>query len=370
MDTPTLPALVMDNGSGNCRAGFAGTDVPQIVFPSVVSSPRLLSGGDRAGHGHSYVGSEAQQQRDILALRYPIERGIITHWEGLEQIWWHSYTLLGVVPGEHPVLLTERPLNISWNRERTAQILFETFHSPSLALAQQSVLALLASGLTTGLVMDSGDTLTIPVPVSEGWSLPQGILWVLFSGHDLTNYLAKMLSEKGGTPVADPVIMQDIKEKLCYVAWDVEQEKSRPVTSSSSYTLPDGQVLTLGRERFLCPETLFNPILMDYESSGVHEIIFHAIMKCDPAIRGTLFSHTVLCGGNTLFPGTMGRLQKEMAELVPHTADVQILALPERQLSAWCGGSALASLSSFGKRCISRQEYEKTGPAIVHQKTY
>ena len=249
------------------------------------------------------------------------------------------------------------------------QIMFETFNVPYFYVGSQAVLSLYASGWTTGLVVNCGDGVAHIVPIYEGYSLPHAIMRMDICGRDLTNYMTELITSAYSSRARE--IARDIKEKLCYVAYDFDDELKICNESSAKevdYTLPDGNIITIKGEQFRCPEALFQPIKYGSELPGIHGITFQSILRCNDSIRRDLYDNIIVSGGSTMFKGITERLYKEVVALAPSRMKVKVSAPAERRFSAWTGGSILASLSSFQSMRITKDEYNENGPVIVHRK--
>ncbi|KAF8461894.1 actin family [Kalaharituber pfeilii] len=373
LDSLLNQPVVIDNGSGTIKAGFAGEDIPKTHFSSFVGRPKHLRVLAGSIEGDTFIGPRAQELRGLLKIKYPLEHGIVTDWEDMERIWQYIYTEeLKTLSEEHPVLLTEAPLNPRSNREQAAQIFFETFNVPALFTSIQAVLSLYASGRTTGIVLDSGDGVTHAVPVYEGFAMPSAIRRIDVAGRDVTEYLQMLLRKSGAVfhTSAEKEVVRLMKEKTAYIALDPKKEEkdwASRTDKTEEYKLPDGNMLKLGPERFRAPEILFDPEIIGLEYSGIHQIVVDAINRTDLDLRKSLFANIVLSGGSTLTKGFGDRLLTEVKRLAVKDMKIKIFAPPERKYSTWIGGSILAGLGTFRKMWVSIDDWHEN-PEIIHTK--
>jgi len=350
------------------KAGFAGEENVKCTVPSYVGRPKHARAMASASEAQLFVGAKAAELRGVLSLKYPMTHGIVRHWDDMEAIWRHVYSEMNVITEEHPVLLTEAPLNPRRNREKAAEVFFETFGAPALFISPQAVLSLYATGLTTGVVLDSGDGVTHAMPVYEGFSLEHAVMRSDIAGRDVTDQLALLLRRAGHIfhTSADREAVRQIKETECYLAMNPAKEEC----AERQYKLPDGTSVALGAERFRAPEILFNPSMVGLEYPGVPELLANSIKCADMDLRQTLFQSIVLSGGSTMFENFGARLMSEVRKLAPKDSKIRISAPPERKLTTFIGGSILASLATFKKMWVSKEEFEDEGLSILHRKAF
>ena len=361
------PHIIIDNGTGYCKAGLSGEDGPRAVFPSCVGYPKYYSGMVGGDKKEYFVGADAEAKRKVLKLNHPIDRGIVNNRDDMEKIWGHIFTNeLKVAPEEHNVMLTEAIMNPKENKEKMAQIMFETFNVPGLYIALQPSLVLYASGEFTGIVLELGEGVSQFCPIYAGYSLYYAIERIDFGGKDLSDFMAKILVDTGKrfTTVGEKMIAKTIKEKTCYVALDFQDEIK--YVEPFDYELPDGTHLIIKDQRIRCPEILFQ------SENNIAQKCYDSIQKCDFDVRKDFYNCIVLSGGSSMFNGLPERLTKEIKCLAPESMkeEVKVIASPERKFFTWIGGSILSTISTFESMWVTKTEYEESGAAIVHKKFF
>ncbi|RMZ75532.1 hypothetical protein DV738_g5434, partial [Chaetothyriales sp. CBS 135597] len=374
--------IVLDGGTGFLKVGYAGQNFPEHQFPSIVGRPILRTEEQAAGDivvKDIMCGDEAAAARSQLQISYPMENGIVKKWEDMIHLWDFTFNeKLRIDPTGRKILLTEPPMNPLRNREQMAEVMFERYNFGGVYVAIQAVLSLYAQGLSSGVVVDSGDGVTHIVPVYESTVLNHLTRRLDVAGRDVTRNLIALLLRRGYAlnRTADFETVRQIKEKLCYVSYDLalDQQLSEDTTVLvESYTLPDGRVIRVGSERFEAPECLFQPHLVDVEQPGIAEFLFNTIQAADVDIRSSLYKAIVLSGGSSMYPGLPSRLEKELKQLWltrvlggnPERLSkfkVRIEDPPRRRHMVFLGGAVLANIMADKDNLwISKEEWQEQG---------
>lgn len=314
----------------------------------------------------------------MLQITYPLDNGIIRNWEDIMYVWDYAFNeKLKINPRECKILLTEAPMNPQQNREKMVEAMFEKYQFEGVYVAIQAVLTLYAQGLLTGVVVDSGDGVTHAIPVYEGFSLPS-IKRLDVAGRDVTRYLIQLLLLSGYSfnRTSDFDTVRQMKEKLCYVAYDVKKEEelyNESTVMDETFKLPDGRSVKVGRERFRAPEVLFQPSLLGMDTKGMADVLFDSIFGAQVELRRSLFGHIVLSGGSTMYPGLPSRLERELKDLTLQKmlkGDTSKLANikcriedpPRRKHMVFLGGAVLAEIMKDRPEFwMNRKDYEELG---------
>mmetsp|Transcript_15820 Transcript_15820/g.25307 ORF Transcript_15820/g.25307 Transcript_15820/m.25307 type:complete len:401 (+) Transcript_15820:71-1273(+) len=380
--------IVCDNGTGYVKLGYAGSYFPAHTFPSMVGTPTIKFSEEYTDVElkRIMVGDECAKYRHMLEVKYPVSAGKILYWKGdysIEHIWDYAFNeKMKIDASEHRILLTEAPMNPKQNRVKMLECMLEKYQFKGASVSMQAMLVLYAQGLLTGVVLDSGDGVSHCVPVWEGLLVPRWIKRLDVAGRNVTERLIKLLQARGHNfhRSADMDTVRQIKEKHCYVGYDLEIEKKLGLdttTLTRKYTLPDGRSITLGSERYQAPEVLFQPHLGDEkyaEQKGIHQMVYDMIMESDIDLRRDFFKHIVLSGGSTMYPGLPTRLEKEIRALyLKNTLKGNKQALgkwkmkvedpPRRRHMVFIGGAVLAQIMKDDEKFwISKEEWAELGP--------
>ncbi|EPF0315287.1 hypothetical protein ACSN7O_002618 [Enterobacter chuandaensis] len=356
-------AVIIDIGSGVTKAGLSESNTPSLIMPTAIGRPRYPGMRDQAVTVGNNINRETQ------TLTWPVVKGAITSREDFKHIL--SYLLhdeFGSFAGPLPVFLAVSPLTSTDDVEYLTRLLFVDFNVPACFLANQAYLSFSLTGKNKGTVVDMGyDSITL-TPVEEGIKRESSQLNI--GGRDLTDYMMKILTERGYsfTTAKERETVDDIKASTAYVAQDFEQDMATAASSGSlekTYELPDGEVITVGNERFRCPEALFQPAYLGMGLGGIHTFIADNIFASKGIVGGEIY----LCGGSGQFPGLAQRLQKELSQYKLPVNSINVTALSDYPYSAWSGASKLVSQETFRNYSwITREEYDAEGMAVVQRR--
>jgi actin, other eukaryote len=145
------------------------------------------------------------------------------------------------------LMMTEAPLNPRRNREKMAELALEHFQAPKFQISMQSLNAIYAEGLLSGLVLESGEGISTCVPVAEGFVLSHAIQRLDIGGRDINEYLMELLKTKIlFTTTFEKEFARDIKEQCCAI----RTTKDQGINDKSKYCLPDGKIIELVSEKY------------------------------------------------------------------------------------------------------------------------
>jgi actin-related protein 3 len=403
------PAVVIDNGTGYTKMGFAGNCEPNYIIPTMIATSDSKGGESiRSKDGIDdldfHIGNDALENSSTYQLNYPIRHGLIENWDNMERLWQRClFKYLRCEPEEHFVLLTEPPMNTPENREYTAEIMFETFNVPGLYIAVQAVLALAASWTSqqvaertlTGTVIDSGDGVTHVIPVAEGYVIGSCIKHIPLAGRDITQFVQKLMRDRNEpVPPEDSMeVAKRVKEMHSYVCPDIVKEfnkyDEKPEKYFRKYEDVQGRTkkawsCDVGYERFLGPEIFFNPEIFSSDFlTPLPEVVDEAILHCPMDYRRGLYKNVVLSGGSTMFKDFGRRLQRDIkkrvdarmsdnlalqtsgSRLAGNSIDVNVISHHMQRFAVWFGGSMLSSTPEFYRVCHTKAQYDEEGPRIA-----
>uniref|UniRef100_A0A5F8HD20 Actin like 8 n=2 Tax=Monodelphis domestica TaxID=13616 RepID=A0A5F8HD20_MONDO len=371
-------SVVIDIGSAWCKAGLAMENYPTLAVPSVVGyqfyeeevkvySPNILKACPPKIR--KVVGLEKMRELKEMPNQFAIDRGRVLNWDAMEDIWYYSFDYLGIKTKNHPVLITEFPRNDENYRQKTLEIMMETFNVPSLHIGNQAELSLFGSGFLTGIVLDCGAGLTRIAPILGGQMIPEFTLIFELGGLDISSLLYKSLTNRSGdlSNLVQREAMEDLKEKLCYVSKNPHQKESSKSFTSSQQTfsvLPDGTIVSLTEKHLTYPDLLFNPSKFGLPGEELGLKIFSSAMSCDKNSK-SIFSHVVLSGGSTLFDGFSERLFLDLGRFRFASCPTEVVSRPNRIYLPWLGGSMFSCLSTFMSCGITREKYHEAGAAAL-----
>ncbi|XP_003797091.2 actin-related protein T1-like, partial [Otolemur garnettii] len=202
---------------------------------------------------------------------------------------------------------------------------------------------------------------------------PHAVTQLYVAGRDITEHLIQLLFPRACIfpRTLNKALVNDIKEKLCYVSLEPEKELCKPPKEVfREYRLPDGNVIHIDHQLYQAPEVLFAPDQLGSQSPGLSTMVSSSIMKCPGDIQKNVFADIVLCGGTTLIPGLKERLTKELDQQVSKGTPIKIMTSQDRCFSAWIGASIMTSVSSFKQMWVTSEDFKEFGASVVQRRCF
>ncbi|XP_020854509.1 actin-like protein 10 [Phascolarctos cinereus] len=369
-------AVVIDNGSGFTKVGFAGEKKPRFILKTASCLPNCATAMRGMPCSLDALGTAPGRSRLL-------KHGVIVDWESMESLWRHLFACgLKTSPKNWPVLMSDSPTSLPKNREKVAELMFETFSVPAFHMASTGLLALCSGGSLSGLAVEAGAGVCHATPIYAGHMWHKATFRLDMAGAALSKYFHGLLLEACPDPrlqALPRLTVTMLKKRCCYISLDYEAALRAPTLQlpSACFCTADGCPVTLTDECFRCPKPLFWPSLLGHSSPGLSSLAFQALQAVPETIRPKLAANVLVAGGSTLFPGFPQRLRLELKALYQKQQQwpavssgtvlhPQLVAKPERGLATWVGGSLAGSLHSFHRLWVTHTMYEEQGAGCVH----
>ena len=375
--------IIIDIGSGEIKAGFSGEEKPKVTFNNYFGEPkykRIIRTFDNEikEKTEQYIGEDCDKYLGLIKLRYPVIHGSFENESDILTIFSHIFTKLSLNSQEikeHPVLIAESILNPSKNREQITHTLVDNLGVPGIFFASQPLLSLFSTSATSGTVLESGEGVTQSCVVYEGYSIPSSYERYNYGGKDVTEFLRDLLKKKGYHfyNSTELKMINDIKENLCYLEINRRNNSYKKTINikNTPYYLPDGSNISIGDERILAPELLFNPEYIGKEYLGFTDMIMSSINRIDIELKKSSYENILLSGGNTSFKELDSKLVNELRNKLGKDYKINIFENEKinPKYRCWVGANIISTMEIFKKMWVTRHEWNEKGSQIIHIKT-
>ncbi|KAF8510007.1 actin-domain-containing protein [Hysterangium stoloniferum] len=407
--------LILDNGAHTIKAGLSAGVNPT---PRILYNAAIRSKGDK----QLYIGLDFDKCHDYASLSYRLafERGYLIDWDVEKAVWDNLFgpDALALDFSSTSLLITEPPFNFHSTQEKYDQLVFEEYEFDSYARCPAASL-MKYGGLFNSktspsrpfpecaLIIDSGFSFTHVLPIMQGAVLWNGVRRLDVGGKLLTNHLSTLVSFRQWNMLDQTYIINDVKEKCCFVSssfkTDLERSRMSENDITLQYVLPDfsrnrhgfvrkktkpqadngmdidtvtpepapsdsDQVLLMTNERFSVPELIFNPSDIGLSQAGLPELISHSISSLPPDLQGMFWANIGLIGGSVQFPGFAQRLEQELRALAPGEYQVGVYKSKNPLIETYKSAHAFSNSEDFPSICVTKAEYSEGGSNACRRK--
>ena len=361
--------LIIDCGSGYCKAGYSGYIEPTVTLPTAVWHPQSNNMITKDDKSNLLFGKQALEAENGVLI-HPIQKTKIIEWDDFELYLDNLFTNeLKIKPEEYGIFMTEPPLTLKSSRERLTEILFEKFNTPFIFITNGAVLSSYGAFKYSGFVLDCGYDSSTIVPISNGYPYSSCIQTIDVGGKDVSEFLIKLLVKKGYDEKKIKKYIKEIKENCCYI----ENDNNKNNKKIKQFNLPDGTEIELDKERILSTEVLFHPEMINKTVGGVANTFCSSVSAIDHLTKKKFEGNNlIIAGGSTLLDGFSDRLKVEIGRYYggKYKDRMDIINIKERNNLQWIGASTYSLMQIFKGLCTSKDEYNSYGAAAVHNKCF